>query len=433
MAFRLGLGCLWEGTGDGGCVVLGWLFCFLSHFLGDSFHIVVGGGGLTRDGGVGGDSLFLAARMPPAWEEDYGVIVSSAMALDTFEALYVTIYYVTILFIGVWAGRRLHLLHHPDGAPSTPGPTTDGLLFLKRYLLYNRSLPIMLAIGSMTATWVGGGYLNGSAEAIYTGGLVHCQAPLGYALSLVLGGLLFAPKIRATNALTMLDPFEWRYGRFVSLMLMVPAICSEVMWSASVLAAFGSAARVIVEVDVRMAILFCAAVTLVYTSLGGLYSVATTDVFQVSIMTVGLCSRDFTVAGYPGPYRLSPENQHEVLPYSIRYLTPHRVSLLGLAAISGAAMSSVDSSALSMASLLGRNLYLSMRRPTAGSGEMAAVVRITVFVVVLVSTAMALSVRSVYSLWNLSSDLAYVLLFPQLVCLFFLTEHTNTYGVLAGW
>lgn len=37
------------------------------------------------------------------------------------------------------------------------------------------------------ATWVGGGYINGTAEAIYTSGLVWCQAPFGYAMSLVFG------------------------------------------------------------------------------------------------------------------------------------------------------------------------------------------------------------------------------------------------------
>lgn len=39
----------------------------------------------------------------------------------------------------------------------------------------------------VAATWVGGGYINGTAEAIYTSGLVWCQAPFGYALSLVFG------------------------------------------------------------------------------------------------------------------------------------------------------------------------------------------------------------------------------------------------------
>jgi len=39
----------------------------------------------------------------------------------------------------------------------------------------------------LTATWVGGGYINGTAEAIFTSGLLWCQAPFGYALSLVFG------------------------------------------------------------------------------------------------------------------------------------------------------------------------------------------------------------------------------------------------------
>lgn len=37
------------------------------------------------------------------------------------------------------------------------------------------------------ATWVGGGYINGSAEAVFTSGLIWCQAPFGYAISLTLG------------------------------------------------------------------------------------------------------------------------------------------------------------------------------------------------------------------------------------------------------
>lgn len=49
---------------------------------------------------------------------------------------------------------------------------------MKIYSLFSRT---------HTATWVGGGYINGTAEAIYTSGLVWCQAPFGYAMSLVFG------------------------------------------------------------------------------------------------------------------------------------------------------------------------------------------------------------------------------------------------------
>ena len=45
----------------------------------------------------------------------------------------------------------------------------------------------------MTATWVGGGYINGTAEAIYLavnrqgGGLVWAQAPVAYSIALAIG------------------------------------------------------------------------------------------------------------------------------------------------------------------------------------------------------------------------------------------------------
>lgn len=39
----------------------------------------------------------------------------------------------------------------------------------------------------LAATWVGGGYINGTSELVYTAGLVWTQAPFGYALSLVIG------------------------------------------------------------------------------------------------------------------------------------------------------------------------------------------------------------------------------------------------------
>ena len=54
-------------------------------------------------------------------------------------------------------------------------------------MLAGRSIGLFVGIFTMTATWVGGGYINGTAEAIYTRGLVWCQAPFGYALSLVFG------------------------------------------------------------------------------------------------------------------------------------------------------------------------------------------------------------------------------------------------------
>lgn len=93
---------------------------------------------------------------------------------------------------------------------------------------------------SSIATWVGGGYINGTAEAIYTRGLVWCQAPFGYALSLVFGGIFFANPMRKQGYITMLDPLQDLFGERMGGLLFLPALCGEVFWAAGILAALGT-------------------------------------------------------------------------------------------------------------------------------------------------------------------------------------------------
>ena len=58
--------------------------------------------------------------------------------------------------------------------------------------------------------------------------------------------------------------------------------------------------------------------------------------------------------------------------------------------------------------------------------------RIAIFAVGAAATAMALLVDSIYSLWAMSADFVYVILFPQLCCVIYL-EGTNTYGSFLGY
>lgn len=58
--------------------------------------------------------------------------------------------------------------------------------------------------------------------------------------------------------------------------------------------------------------------------------------------------------------------------------------------------------------------------------------RLGIFGVGAMATAMAIEVDSIYDLWFLCSDLVYVILFPQLVSVVYLSG-TNTYGSLTGF
>lgn len=57
----------------------------------------------------------------------------------------------------------------------------------------------------LVATWVGGGYINGTAEVVYLSGVVLAYAPFGYALSLAIGKSPISTEIRVTLA----EMFRW--------------------------------------------------------------------------------------------------------------------------------------------------------------------------------------------------------------------------------
>ncbi|MEL7159894.1 MAG: sodium:solute symporter family protein [Bacteroidota bacterium] len=155
-------------------------------------------------------------------------------------------------------------------------------------MLAGRNLPVWVAIFTMSATWVGGGFINGTAEATAESGLVWVQAPWGYALSLVIGGLFFARVMRRRRYRTMLDPLEEKYGTKMTAVLFLPALTGELFWTAAILTALGATFGTVLGIDLETAILLSAAIAVAYTALGGLWAVALTDVVQLGILLVGL-------------------------------------------------------------------------------------------------------------------------------------------------
>lgn len=148
-----------------------------------------------------------------------------------------------------------------------------------------------------------------------------------------------------------------------------------------------------------------------------------------------------------------------ILPIVLQHLCPPFVSFFGLGAVSAAVMSSADSSILSASSMFARNIYQLAFRQTVGTRlaphllsdvarplflhsspfplqasdrEIVWVMRITIFVFGGLATLMALVTGTVYGLWYLSSDLVYVIIFPQLLSVLFI-KGTNTYGSVAAY
>jgi len=79
----------------------------------------------------------------------------------------IIVFYLLILGVGMWAARK------------KGGEEMDQE---EEVMLAGRNIGMFVGIFTMTATWVGGGYINGTAEVVFRDGLIWCQAPLGYVL-----------------------------------------------------------------------------------------------------------------------------------------------------------------------------------------------------------------------------------------------------------
>src|SRR3954464_15718389 len=166
------------------------------------------------------------------------------------------------LIVGIYAARKVK-----------NGSASD-------MLVAGRSLPQWIALLTMTATWVDGGYLLGTAEGAFKTNIASgVQGGLCFGFSLIIGGIFFSGRMRKLGFNTLTDPFESRFGKHWAAVLFIPAMLAEVFWSAELLVAIGSSLDVILGVRLTIAILLAAVVVTFYTMMGGLWSVAYMDVF----------------------------------------------------------------------------------------------------------------------------------------------------------
>lgn len=85
-----------------------------------------------------------------------------------------------------------------------------------------------------------------------------------------------------------MDPFQEKYGNKLSAVLSVALLISDIIWVTGTLIGLGSTMSVILDLPYSVCIWLSAAVAIIYTLLGGLYSVAYTDVIQLILIFCSL-------------------------------------------------------------------------------------------------------------------------------------------------
>ena len=88
----------------------------------------------------------------------------------------------------------------------------------------------------------------------------------------------------------MIDPFQEKFGPVVGGLMVIPAVLGEFFWSSAVLSALGATVSVVVGLGRQLSVIVSSCIVVSYTLIGGLYSVAYTDILQLLAMFIGLVS-----------------------------------------------------------------------------------------------------------------------------------------------
>jgi Na+/proline symporter len=171
------------------------------------------------------------------------------------------------------------------------------------WLVAGRRLGPLVAGFSLFATWFGAESVLGASSAIAKDGLAGGRAdPVGYALALVAMGLLVAPRLWRSGAMTLAEALRHRFGGGVERLAAVVMIPTSILWGAAQIRAFGEVLAFRSPLEVEAAIVVATVVAVAYTALGGLLGDVLTDLLQGGIVLVGLLvTLAFVVAALGGP------------------------------------------------------------------------------------------------------------------------------------
>ena len=206
---------------------------------------------------------------------------------------FVVLYLVLSIGIGLYAATKVH-------------SASD-------YITAGRSLPMIVVVAMVFATWFGAETVLGIPATFLDENLgATISDPFGASLALILFGLFFARPLYRMKLLTLGDFFRQRYNRPVEMVISAAIALSYLGWVSAQVVALGLVFNVLSDgmIPQSQGILIGAAVVLLYTLFGGMWSVALTTLVQMTVIVVGLLWIAKLVGDMPEINGITPVIEH---------------------------------------------------------------------------------------------------------------------------
>ena len=190
------------------------------------------------------------------------------MADRLLEFLLLGAYLTLLLWIGIRSARRVKT-------------SAD-------YTLAGREVPWIIVMATTAATMIGGGASVGMVSRVSQVGIAAALVTCAWHLQLIFTGWFVAPKLRGLNLITVGDYFQLKFGPLARELAVINCFIFLIGAVAAQMAAIGTVTNAILGIRYETALLIGAAVTVFYSTVGGIRAVVSTDVLQFLILVVGI-------------------------------------------------------------------------------------------------------------------------------------------------
>ncbi len=156
------------------------------------------------------------------------------------------------------------------------------------FLVAGRRLGPLLYSGTMAAVVLGGASTIGGVGLGYQYGISGMWLVFSIGCGILLLSLVFAGRINRLGVYTVSQMLELRYGRGANLLSGIVMWAYTLMLAVTSTIAYGTIFGVLFDIGKVPAILIGGAVVVLYSVLGGMWSITLTDFVQFVIKTIGI-------------------------------------------------------------------------------------------------------------------------------------------------
>jgi SSS family solute:Na+ symporter len=184
------------------------------------------------------------------------------------DYLVVVLYFAVMVGAGYWGLRRARSAED--------------------YLVAGRRLGPAMYMGTLSAVVLGGASTIGGVSLGYQYGISGMWLVFMLGLGIIALGLLLSTRLSRLGVYTVAEMLEVRYERSSRLIGGIVMAAYDLMVAVTATIAIGSVFNVILGLSPSLAIILAGGIVVLYSVVGGMWSITLTDILQFVIMTVGI-------------------------------------------------------------------------------------------------------------------------------------------------